>query len=408
MPEPHPSKRRALVVVACGLAVLLGVIGVALATSSGEPWRRTAPPIRISGWAPYWQTIEAYDSLDRNADVFGDVSLFAYSAVGPDRIEPNPGLAADAIPRFAERARQAGVPFLATVVDDGEAGVMAATLADPTTRATHVRTIVELITTGGFDGVDLDYETFAFDDPRETWAGTRPNWVQFLRELDAALGDRMLVVSVPAVYDGGRTDASGYWVYDHAAIGTIVDRMKIMAYDYSTSTPGPIAPIDWVRGVAGSIADLVPPEKVDLGIPAYGRDWPSSVAGSCPADQVPGTESVTVLTAPEVAAANGVEPEWDEETAEMHFDYTETLTGPGTDGVETMCTVVRTVRYLDHRALQARAWVAHRHDLHGVAVWALGNEDPATWRALRSARAGVDAAAPEPARGSGGDEGATG
>ena len=46
------------------------------------------------------------------------------------------------------------------------------------------------------------------------------------------------------MFDGGRTDASGYWVYDYAAITPLVDDIRVMAYDYSIASgqPGPIAP----------------------------------------------------------------------------------------------------------------------------------------------------------------------
>ena len=33
------------------------------------------------------------------------------------------------------------------------------------------------------------------------------------------------------------------------AIGKVADYVRFMAYDYSTSSPGPIAPIEWVRTI---------------------------------------------------------------------------------------------------------------------------------------------------------------
>ena len=48
----------------------------------------------------------------------------------------------------------------------------------------------------------------------------------------------------------------------------------------------------------------------------------------------------------------------------------------------------RTVRYPGADGAQRRAYIAHRNDLHGVALWALGNDDPATWAGIRAARLG--------------------
>ena len=84
----------------------------------------------------------------------------------------------------------------------------------------------------------------------------------------------------------------------------------------------------------------------------------------------------------------GIIPIWDEVNAERKYDYVATLNGTDASGVATTCTVNRTVRYLDAQAVHRRAYLAHRNDLHGVALWALGNEDELTWEALRAARLG--------------------
>ena len=46
--------------------------------------------------------------------------------------------------------------------------------------------IVNLVVNKGFDGIDLDYEGFAFSDGRSSWTATRPNWAAFVAELGAS------------------------------------------------------------------------------------------------------------------------------------------------------------------------------------------------------------------------------
>jgi spore germination protein YaaH len=47
-----------------------------------------------------------------------------------------------------------------------------------------------------------------------------------------------------------------------------------MTYDYSTSTPGPIAPVLWIRRILDyTKSQGVDMNKVLLGLPYYGRDW---------------------------------------------------------------------------------------------------------------------------------------
>lgn len=388
---PRRARRSSRRILAVGVLVLVAVVAAALLWPQ-EEWERTGPPIAASSWAPWWQTGDAYQSFTANADLFGDVSVVAYRATDTTSILPYDGLASDAIPRFREAATATGVALIATIFDEAEPRRMAAILADPATRALHVDTIVGVVRDGGFDGVDLDYEQFAYSDGRDTWATTRLNWIAFLTELGAALhaDGKLLIVSTPPVYDGEQTAASGYWVYDYASMGQVVDRIRVMAYDYSTSEPGPIAPIDWIERLVAAITDLVPPEKVVLGIPAYGRDWPVSTTGVCPDGQEPGRQSVSMPSAVELAAANGVIPTFDETTAEASFGYVQTLSGVDSAGNATSCAVTRRVHFMDAAGVHRRSWLAHRNDLQGVALWALGDESAEAWDAIRTARAGED------------------
>jgi spore germination protein YaaH len=395
MADSIPSKRRVSMTVAGGAGVLIIIIVAALAWPSGRPWQRQGPPITVSSWAPYWQPDTARGSFEANSELFSDLSVVVYSASGGAPIQPYPSVPADMTATYRATAAQRGVPLLATIVDDSpEPGAMAAALADPVTRTAHVQTIVALVVDGGFGGVDLDYEKFAFVDPRSSWATTRPNWIAFLTELSGALHaiDKQLVVSVPPVYDDGQTADSGYWVYDHAAMGPLVDRIRVMAYDYSYmgGEPGAIAPIDWVERLVAALTDMVDPAKLDLGIPTYGYDWVVGVTGTCPADQPAENQAISTARAARETAERGITPIWSDATAELSYDYTDTLSGVDAAGAAVSCSVTRTVHYLDARAVHRRAYLAHRNDMHGVALWALGNEDELTWQGLRAARLGTE------------------
>ncbi len=396
MSEAERSSRRAWTVVGLGMAAVLVIVTTALVLGRDEPWRRSGPPIAVSGWVPYWQTDEAIGSFAEQADVFGDLSLAGWSVREDGSVQPYDQLPAGALESLRARADASHVPLLATVFDEMGAGGMAALLADPTRRAAHAADLVALVATNDLGGLDLDYEVFAFSDERSTWAATQPNWLTFLQEVADALhaDGKLLVVSVPPVYDDGSPADTGFWVYGHEQMGDIVDRIRLMTYDYSVPEPGPIAPIGWVADVIDAVTDLVPGEKLDLGVPAYGRDWVVSTTGTCPADQQPATRSVSIRTVNELVATVGAVPLWDTGTAEWRFDYSNTLSGTDSAGAAVSCTVDRTVRYLDGTAIGLRAWIAHRHDLHGVAVWALGNDDAAVWTAIRAARAGTEPVPP--------------
>ena len=318
--------------------------------------------------------------------MFQDVSLFAWSTIGANSIRSE-SLDPGALDAFKRAAAQAQVPFIATIFDGMDAGKLAAVLADPASRALHVQTLVQFAVDGGFAGLDLDYEQFAFADGRQSWAATRPNWVSFISELGPALDaeGKQLIISAPPIYDKGQTDDSGYWVYDFAAIAEYIDSLRVMTYDFSTSEAGPIAPIDWVTRVVAATRTMVPDSKIMLGVPVYGYSWVSNVTGNCPPDQEPRRRNLSTRSATTLAQQAGVVSTWEPTQAERILTYSEQVSGIDATGAAVSCTVSRVAWVLDQQAIYERVLLAERSNLAGVALWSLGNDDTATWDAIVAA-----------------------
>jgi hypothetical protein len=302
------------------------------------------------------------------------------------------------------------VPFLPSIFDDHPPLGMAGILADPVTRTQHVTAIVNLVMTNGFDGIDLDYETFAFEDGKPSWPTTKTAWIAFVVELGAELHARgkLLSVTVPPVWNGG---ISGYPVYAWQEIAPHVDRLRIMVYDWSWSggPPGPIAPIWWVEDVLDHAQNAVPISKVELGVPAYGREWTQSTVGRCPTNAVLNSRSHEVRNIPALITSTGATPLRDNSSGEMRFTYSVTYTGPVSstttttappttiagpdDGIGratqpavrvnqtiTTCTVTRVVWYPDATSLAQKSLEATSRGA-GIAIWALGYESTTEWSA---------------------------
>ena len=352
--------------------------GIVLAQSDDDPPPATAIP--LDAWMPYWTLGEIGSRVDRMAGM-REISPFWYTASGVDSITLDPNADPDVTSRFLELARDSGAAVVPSIVDLLPAGEMAAILADPQTRTRHVEAIVEFARAGDFDGIDLDYERFAFSDGRDTWESTRPNWVAFVEEVGSALraDGRTLTVSIPPVYDGERSSNSGFWVYDHGAIAPFVDHIRIMTYDYSVSDPGPIAPLDFVdRSIEGTLEAGVDAEKLVLGIPIYGRNWPMGVSGTCPeGTELPGTTSVNERTIDGLIERRNATPTPDPTTGESSFTYDIEFS----DGVTT-CTQRRIVHYVDALGARLRIELAMARGLGGAALWAFGFDDDRVWREL--------------------------
>jgi len=280
---------------ALGAAAMLGALVPVPAQAATSPTPRKI----VTGWGYFSSTsASALTSLQDNVDLFSDISPFWYSATwsgSSSAITPASYAAnrASVLPLI----KATGVAVLPTITDGMAAHRMATVLASSTTRTALAGQIVATVVAEGYDGIDLDFEGFAFNDGSSTWAATRPNWVAFVKQLSAGLHakGKLLSITTPPLY----TATTGYWVYDWKSIGAYVDRLRIMTYDYSTSTAGPISPFAWVAKVAAFAVTQVPSGKVQIGVPNYGRDWVTAVAysgvtGRCPTNAPAGSNPTQV------------------------------------------------------------------------------------------------------------------
>lgn len=391
------------------LAVSLALSGVILATPAAA---EQGLPRIATGWMPYWFTSEkapqGIANAVANADVLTEVSPFWYSATkgGPAGVtigfNPNFTNAAANAAWAMGQLRAAGLSVLPAIADGSGKGTMAAVLANPATRSAHVADIVNLVMSNGYDGIDLDYEQFAFADGRSTWAATQPNWTAFVTELGAALKAQGKLLSVTIPGPCSTTNAcggtNGYWVYDMAGIAPAADRIRIMTYDFHYNAPGSIAPIGWVTATAQYAASIVPATKVVIGIPAYARSWTLKdgakfrLSGTCPTSgsqyrQLTAMASTTASQIGQVLAAVGADPasvQWDAASAENWVEYDKKVTWTDASGTAQTCTARRVMWWVPPQGVLARTQLVGQFGLGGVAFWTIGGEDPAQWPLVRS------------------------
>ena len=266
----------------------------------------------VSGWVPYWTATEGRVGFTnaQATSMFSDVSPFFFSAL-PDGTIGLVG-SANQLTTTVHEAHIRGLKVLPSITDGSGQWMMATViLANTTSRAQHIANIVSLVDTyPEIDGVDLDYEGFAFADGVSSWPTTQPVWVAFVTELAAALHARgkLLSVTIPPTWsDAGAV--RGYPVYAPQQIGAVADRVRLMVYDWSVGSPGSISPMSWLNLVIAYNDPLIDNTKLQLGVPSYGRDWGRQVnaAEACP-DGALKTTSVELQNMPNLVAAHGRRP----------------------------------------------------------------------------------------------------
>jgi len=360
-----------------------------------EPLHAADPLPRkiISGWIPYYSVKNSIASVVVNQDLIKEVSPFWYTLKGEKNILDLYAAAklTDPISIPLTTLKNLNIGIIPTITDGTDKLVLSNLLANQTSRANIITTIANLVRTNNFDGIDLDFENFAFLDGNSTWDTTRPRWLLFVKELSSVLHAEKKILSITSPVDFDPvTKRKGYTVYDWKNIAPYIDRLRIMTYDYSTSTVGPIGPLNWVEDAVKYATSVIPASKVFLGVPGYGRDWVVKVVGTCAPDdaKVINTKikaaTFVMRDAVSLATGYGATTQYMENEGEVTFTYNKTFPGFLADGTPTTCTATRTAWYQDSRSFVARANLVAKYRLGGIMAWTLGMEDAATMPSVRA------------------------
>uniref|UniRef100_A0AAU2UYC9 Glycosyl hydrolase family 18 protein n=1 Tax=Streptomyces sp. NBC_00003 TaxID=2903608 RepID=A0AAU2UYC9_9ACTN len=344
------SGARLRLAVLCAAATLLTTL-VQPPASADEPLPRT-----VSGWLPYWDQEGAYADALRHAAQLHTVSPFWYQAKAADKIDGHPGAGQT---RIIDGLHQAGIKVVPTVMETMTSGGLAAILTDPQLRATHVETLLALVRSRSYDGIDIDYESIAptgdADYPR-----VRAAYAAFGGELCGrlhALGKQCVLTVSPQTANTGR-------IWDYKALGKAADKVRIMGYDlhWQGGDAGPLASPQWYDDILRRATALIPADKLEMGLPAYGWDW---VTGGK-------TRHVTWREAEALRVEKGVPYRLDPDSQTPHFTYEEDEN-------------VREVWYQDAAGITADLPVLRRYGIRNTTVWALNFEDPGVWPVLGKA-----------------------
>ncbi|WP_048602041.1 S-layer homology domain-containing protein [Rubeoparvulum massiliense] len=220
------------------------------------------------------------------------------------------------------------------------------------------RVIADHVLQYDLDGVNIDIENLRKEDAQ--------NQNLFLAELSKLLKPhhKQLSIAVAAATKANPTGWQGQ--YDYATIGSIVDYVVIMAYDYhyEGGAPGPVAPLPWVKDSIHYLSSQIPHEKLVLSLPFYGRKWVDLQGG----------RGIGNLAVQSLIKSKGLTPSWDEQAATPFLNYQ--------DGEQLV-----QIWYENEQSLQAKLDAVMDADLAGIAAWRLGLEDPTFWTQLQQFQA---------------------
>ena len=214
----------------------------------------------------------------------------------------------------------------------------------------------------GYQGLDVDFEFIP--------AAQREDYVQFIHRLHdrlSPMGYPVIVALAPKTYAG--QPGLLYEAHDYAALGAAADFVLLMTYEwgYTYGPPMAVAPLPNVRQVLDYAVTEIPREKIYLGIPNYGYDWPLPFEqGTTRAQSISNQEAVAI------AVRSGAEILYDEQAQSPWFRYT------APDGAE------HEVWFEDARSMSAKLRLIREYDLYGAGYWNLMRPYPQGWVVLNA------------------------
>ena len=225
---------------------------------------------------------------------------------------------------------------------------MVALLANPAARHFLVQNVTQYAVQAHQAGIVVDFEEVPDD--------SQAHFRQFAAELATSLhaAGLKLMMALPA-----RDDS-----YDYEFFGKECDAIILMNYDehWLTSGPGPIASQEWFVENLRQIKEVVPPQKIVVGIANYAYDW-----GETDKKNSWSGAEYSVQEALLHAFESETDVEFDEASLNPHYSYSDEH-----DHIHRVWFLDAVTAYNEERA-------AERMGVQGAALWRFGSCDSSIW-----------------------------
>lgn len=302
----------------------------------------------VFGWHPYWNgtTYTEYDF-----SLLSDIAYFSYE------VDPATGsystIHSWKTTSLIDLAKNAGTRVSLTVTLFSGHRTF---LENLKSRQTLIDSLISLVSLRGAQGVNIDFEAVP--------SSQRDNLTQFMKELGTRfhtqLPGSVISIAIPAVDWGNSFDVRNMLPY--------VDLFIIMGYDFyysGSSKAGPVSPkndgkfwlpYDATRSVRYYLQTGIPNEKLCLGVPYYGYDWPTT-------DSTVNSNTIGSGTArlykDAVASALSFGRLWDRHASVPYYSYQNGSSW-------------RQCWYDDATSLGFKYDMVNTYNIGGIGIWALG------------------------------------
>jgi len=341
---------------------------------------------QVIGFLPYWRLD---DARYMRPDLLSEVIYFSLTADQSGQLvktvngRQEPGWrwwTSPAVRDQIAKTQIAGDKFLLSVAMQNQKQIEPF-LASSSAQQTLIDNLIDQVKANRLDGLNLDVELDGKASDQE-----RAAFTTFARKLAAAL--RRQAPSAELSIDLPPLAARDSGLYDVPALTPLFDHAIVMSYDYyaaGSDVAGPIAPMSgfaehqYFFDVETTYADYtktVPKDKLIMGVPYYGYDWPVKDASKPLSATLPQNDAngyAEILSYSRMKTDANLKPadcHWDPVAEETWCSYTDAKTN-----------TQREAWFEDQRSIGIKYDFANSQGLGGVGIWTLGYDGsyPELW-----------------------------
>ena len=214
-----------------------------------------------------------YQALRDYGDRISQIGLFSFKVRATGEIyESGVSIAAGSVMRTYIN-KWPHIKWLLTVANDGTNSIFKA-LRDNTDGAQDMflSELVRIMEKYPWcDGIDIDLEK---GDDYSTHAASTAMFKNIYNTVKAYDSTKLMNICLPGMTSvNGSVGGENWCVYGD--LNNYCDTASIMSYGmaWAGSAPGPVSPRSWLEGIYNYAVTVMNPDKVFLGMPAYGWNW---------------------------------------------------------------------------------------------------------------------------------------
>jgi spore germination protein len=229
----------------------------------------------------------------------------------------------------------------------------------------HIENMLLILKRKGYYGINLIFQ-FINEDNRQVYEN-------YTRKVTTRLkleGFKVFItISENYIINADRIE---FEKIDFTNIGQMIEGITILNYNwgFSFGPPAPVASVLLMRKFCNYIIKLIPPEKIEIGMPIIGYDWelPYTIG-------ITKANSLTLESAIALAGEVGAVIQFDEDSQTPYFRYVDKKSG---------ASLRHIVWFIDARSINAIVQLAVEYGFRGTGIWNIMNYYPQMWLVINT------------------------